>query len=339
MLVITLLDPHPPKPLPGPRTTAALGAELRRLAQAGDLDLALPGGGRTTERWAALARLGRTDLALARLAEGHVDALAILAEAGRDPRPDALYGVWAARSGGTGAVVTEDRRLTGTVRFCSGARLLDRALVAATAPDGAGLLIEVDLTTPGIERDPDSWPAIGMDASDSLDVRLHELPVTKDMVIGEPGWYVARRGFALGGAGVAAVWLGGVAAVLDAVLGQLGRARTVDEHQLAHLGAVHTALRAADALLAVGARTVDADPDADAALLAATCRAAVERAAWDTLDRVPRITGPTPLCRDRPFAQQLADLGVYVRQHHAERDLAALGRDLVSAQSENRSTR
>jgi alkylation response protein AidB-like acyl-CoA dehydrogenase len=334
--VTTLLDPTAPKPLPLPRTPASLGAELHRMASAGDLDLPLPGGGRTADRWAALAALGRTDLALARLAEGHVDALAILAEAGRPAVPDALYGVWAARSGGTGAALTrgdEGLRLTGTVRFCSGANLLDRALVAASPPgeDGtAGWLVEIDVRDSAVLRDPDSWAAIGMDASDSIDVRFADLPVTPGMVVGEPGWYVGRRGFPLGGGGVAAVWLGGAAGVLDSVLTQLREAPKVDEHQLAHLGALHTTLRSTEAMLATTALDVDADPGLDPTMLAATCRAAAERTAWDVLDRVPRITGPTPLCRDRRFAQQLADLQVYVRQHHAERDLAGLGRDVLS---------
>lgn len=322
-------------PLPAPRTAASLGAELRRLVRSGELELPLPGGGHTPARWAALAALGRRDLTLGRLAEGHLDALAILAEAGAATTPGALYGVWAARSGGTGARLFNDGneiRMTGTVRFCSGANLLDRALVAASSPDEdgqAGWLIDLGLAGPGIDRDQGSWQAIGMDASDSIDVRFDDVLVTPAMVIGTPGWYVSRRGFALGGGGVAAVWLGGAAGILDAVLGQLAHAARVDEHQLAHLGALHTALRSAEALLVESARRIDDDPALDPAVLTATCRAAAERAAWDILDRVPRITGPTPLCRDRRFAQQLADLQVYVRQHHAERDLAALGRDLL----------
>jgi alkylation response protein AidB-like acyl-CoA dehydrogenase len=333
-----LLDAIATKPLPEPRTTDLLAAELRRLAQSGALDLPLPGGGDTPARWAALAALGRCDLALARLAEGHVDALAILAEAQRAAIPDALYGVWAARSGGTGARLVRDGhelRLTGTVRFCSGANLLDRALVAASAPHGEGAggwLVDVDLTAADIVRDQESWPAIGMDASESLDVTFTGLPVTGDMIIGEPGWYVGRRGFALGGGGVAAVWLGGTAGVLDSLLAVLLAAPAVDEHQLAHLGALHTALSCADALLTGSARTVDAEPDIDAGPIAATCRAAAERAAWEMLDRVPRITGPTSLCRDRRFAQQLADLQVYVRQHHAEKDLAALGEAVLAGE-------
>ncbi|HKN96499.1 MAG TPA: acyl-CoA dehydrogenase, partial [Pseudonocardiaceae bacterium] len=76
----------------------------------------------------------------------------------------------------------------------------------------------------------------------------------------------------------------------------------------------------------------DEHPDADPGTAVRTAKAAVERAAWDTRDRVPRITGPTPLCRDRWFAQRLADLEVYVRQHHAEKDLATLGEEVLTAE-------
>lgn len=324
-----LLQPDAPKPLPGPRSIDLLATELRTMVRTDELDLPMPGQGHTARRWAALAEVGRRDLALARLAEGHVDSLAILDEAGRRPVPDALYGVWAARSGGTGANLVEDgRRLTGTVRFCSGANVLDRALVAALgdSPQGTvGWLVEVDLGDPGVHRVPGTWAAIGMNDSDSIDVHL-DVPITPDMVVGEPGWYLNRRGFALGSGGVAAVWLGGTAAVLDAVTGQFLAAPTVDEHQYAHFGALHAALRSAEALLAHSGEQVDVRPELPPQPLIATAKAAVEHAAWDTLDRVPRITGPTPLCRDRHFAQQLADLQVYVRQHHAERDLAKLGR-------------
>src|ERR1700754_522004 len=118
----TLLNQCPAKPVPWPRTTDVVAAELRRLAAGDQLDLPVPGGGRTPDRWRALAALGRRDLTLARLAEGHVDAVAILVEAGRRAAPGALYGVWAARSGGTGATIagrTGSPLLSGTVRFCS----------------------------------------------------------------------------------------------------------------------------------------------------------------------------------------------------------------------------
>src|SRR5687767_11792136 len=62
-------------------------------------ELPLPGSGRTLERFERLAAIARRDPVLARLAEGHADAVAIRAElgdAGATP-PDERWGVWAAK--------------------------------------------------------------------------------------------------------------------------------------------------------------------------------------------------------------------------------------------------
>ncbi|MFC0438300.1 acyl-CoA dehydrogenase family protein [Kutzneria buriramensis] len=321
-----MLDAQPSPRISWPRDVDTVVTELRTLAAVGDLDLPLPGGGETPERWAALARLGRRDLALARLAEGHTDAVTILWEAGRKPFSTALYGVWAARSGGTGAEL-RDGVLSGTVRFCSGAHRLDRALIAALDEERRSVLVEVDLADERVVTVPGTWLPLGMDASDSPDILLGDIEVTPDMIVGEPGFYLDRPGFWLGGIGVGAVWLGGAAGVLDDVLAGLS---DPDDHQLAHVGALHTAIRATDALFDQAASIVDEDPLGDNHMLAWICRSAAERAAWEVLDRVPRITGPTPMCRDPRFAQRLADLQVYVRQHHAEKDLAAIGREVVA---------
>lgn len=349
-----ILTPTVPPPLACPRTARGVIERLRALLSSGELDLPLPGAGGTGSRWARLAWYGRQDLVLARLVEGHTDAVAILAEAGRLPAPTTLYGVWAARSGGTGAVLRSRRdgwALAGRVRFCSGAHGLDRALVVAMPADGPAdadpQLVEITLAGPGIERHEDTWQPVGMDASDSADVSFHDVPVRPAALIGEPGFYLRRPGFALGGAGVAAVWLGGTAGVVDGVLGLLDLDRS-DEHQLANLGAVYSALRSAEATLVTAAERIDspetdpADTDraetdrasgADVTMLAQTCRAVVERCAREVLDRVLRITGPTPLSRQRSFGQRLADLQLYVRQHHAERDLAALGRLVLAGRA------
>ncbi|MGH3755981.1 MAG: acyl-CoA dehydrogenase family protein, partial [Pseudonocardiaceae bacterium] len=267
---------------------ASVEAELRAMLADGAIDLPQPGGGSTAQRWAALADWGRHDLALARLAEGHTDALAILAEADRLPAPAMLYGVWAARSGGTGARLRRapgGLLLGGRVRFCSGARSVDRALVVADPPpDGPGdpQLVEVALADARVHRRLETWRTAAMDAADTQDVDFDDVPVGPDAVVGEPGWYTARCGFAMGGAGVAAVWWGGATGVLDRVLGHLPD--SPDPHQLAHLGELHALLEASGALLGRTAAAVDAAPGADHRLAVAAVRSAVERAVREVVD-------------------------------------------------------
>jgi alkylation response protein AidB-like acyl-CoA dehydrogenase len=296
----------------------------------GELTLPDPGCGDTVRRWTALARWGRADLPVGRLAEGHVDAVAILHELGGHPHPDALYGVWAARPGGRGADLVGApgvRRLTGTVRFCSGARGLDRALVVAAAAEDMWL-VDVALDDPGVRPIEGTWRAAGMRGSDTLDVVFDDVAVPDTALVGSPGAYLQRPGFWWGGAGVAAVWLGGAAGVLDDVL---DGAAGADAHRLAHVGALHAELQAVDALLVRTAEAIDADPASSHRTEAWTARAAAERVCRSAIDVAPRAAGVVGLASSATLSARLADLQIYVRQHHGERDLAALGAAVTEA--------
>jgi hypothetical protein len=324
--------------LPAARTAAAFTDAVK----SGRLNLPLPGGGRTRERWAALADLAEEDLSLARLAEGHADALAILAELGAaelgcaelgaaefgaaSPPAASRWGVWAAQPPGPGlaASLTDADggwRLDGIKRYCSGARSCTDALVTATAPDGNRLFA---VSTRNLSPVPGSWPATGMAGSDTLDVRFSGIAAQP---VGGPGRYIDRPGFAHGGAGVAACWYGGARGVGRTLLEAAAR-RDVGPHALAHLGAVDIALRTAKLALDTAAGEMDADPDdrrGGGALRALRVRALVEATATEVMLRVGRALGAGPLGHDEAHSRRVADLTVYLRQHHAERDLAEIG--------------
>jgi alkylation response protein AidB-like acyl-CoA dehydrogenase len=315
---------------PGPAAGGRPGARLTAMLHDGELALPDPGGGDTVRRWATLARWGRRDLPLARLAEGHVDAVAILRELGARPHSDARYGVWAARPGGVGGRLVADAgrlRLTGTVRFCSGSRDLDRALVVASH-EGSTMLVDVALDRSRIRVDENSWAAQGMRASETFDVTFDDVAVADENLVGRPGGYLERPGFWWGGGGVAAVWLGGAAGVLDDVLDRPGG---MDEHRLAHVGALHAELQAVDALLVRTAEAIDADPSHAHRTAVWTARAAAERACRTVLDRAPVAAGVTGMADSPTLGARLADLQIFVRQHHGERDLAALGAAVAEA--------
>ena len=293
--------------------------------ESGRLDLALPGSGFTRERLAAFAELAEEDLSLARLGEGHADAVAILAELnGPPPLPGSRWGVWAANPPGPN--VTAARRdggwvLNGTKQYCSGARTCTHALVTAAAGDEARLFaVAVD----ELEPREGSWPATGMAGSDTLDVGF---PGVTAELVGPPGGYTSRPGFSHGGVGVAACWYGGARGVARALLSAAAK-RDVGPHALAHLGAVDIALRTARAALGQAADEIDADPGdlrGDGPLRALRVRALTEAVASDVLARTGRALGAGPLSHDEAHSRAVADLTVYLRQHHAERDLARLG--------------
>ena len=293
--------------------------------ESGRLDVPLPGSGGTRQRWAAFADLAEEDLSLARLGEGHADAVAILAELdGPPPRPGSRWGVWAANPPGPN--VTASRYsgtwvLNGTKQYCSGARVCTHALVTAAAGDEPRLFAVV---VEDVEPRDGSWPATGMAGSDTLDVGF---PAVTAEPVGPPGGYTNRPGFSHGGVGVAACWYGGARGVARALLRAAAK-RDVDPHALAHLGAVDIALGTARAALGQAADEIDADPGdqrGEGPLRALRVRALTEAAATDVLARTGRALGAGPLSHDEAHSRAVADLSVYLRQHHAERDLARLG--------------
>src|SRR5580704_77963 len=173
---------------------SAVAAAFLAAVESGRLNLPLPGGGRTRERWAVLADLAGEDLSLGRLAEGHADALAILAELGvlADSPAGSRWGVWAAQPPGPRLMASRAHggwRLDGTKQYCSGARSLTHALVTAVAPDGSRLFT---VSTQSLVPVPGSWPATGMAASDTLDVEFSDVPAEP---VGGPGGYTSRPGF------------------------------------------------------------------------------------------------------------------------------------------------
>jgi alkylation response protein AidB-like acyl-CoA dehydrogenase len=314
------------------------GAPWQRTAQAfvtavesGRLDIPLPGSGATWQRWTAFAGLAEEDLSLARLGEGHADAIAILAELdGPPPLPGSRWGVWAANPPGPNVTASQRNGgwvLCGTKQYCSGARVCTHALVTAAADDEARLFA---VAVADLEPREDSWPATGMAGSDTLDVDFPRVPAEP---VGPPGGYTGRPGFSHGGVGVAACWYGGARGVARALARAAGK-RDVGPHALAHLGAVDIALRAARAALRQAADEIDADPgdlSGEGPLRALRVRALTEAAASEVLARTGRALGAGPLSHDEAHSRAVADLTVYLRQHHAERDLARLG-ELVAEQ-------
>ncbi|WPO97992.1 acyl-CoA dehydrogenase [Pseudomonas sp. HR96] len=319
-------------PFAGYPDSQALGQRLRQLQQAGLDRLPVPGSGQTLARFQALAEVAGHDLGLCKLYEGHTDALAIMEELGH-PQLDAtsLWGIWASEPPSARLEVRNDGGrvvLAGRKAWCSGARVVDNGLVTAWDAEGRQQLVAVQLQQPSVQVVDEGWHAVGMAATQSLTVVFDQTPAD---AIGGPGDYLSRPGFWQGGIGIAACWFGAARALGEALLQHCG---TRGEPQaLAHLGAVDAALHGAASTLRQAAEQLDRLPTADCQLLARRARAVIEHSCEQVLHHTGRALGAGPYCHDLHFARLMADLPVYLRQSHAERDLAALGQMLHTPQS------
>ncbi|WP_223191242.1 acyl-CoA dehydrogenase family protein [Paraburkholderia panacisoli] len=277
-----------------------------------------------------MATIAGRDLSLLKIYESHTDALAILAEL-RAPiqlEPGCIWAVWAAEP--PDAVLRGDRdgdavmTLAGTKAWCSGAAFVTNALVTCRDSRGERWLAAVNLRQPGIHVTERGWHAIGMAATQSVEVEFDAVPA---IPAGGSGEYLSRPGFWQGAAGIAACWYGAAAALGNA-LRQAVMHRD-DPYRRAHLGTVDAALTGAAAVLRDGAAWIDGNPYGNAMKVALRTRSVTETAVCTVLEATGRALGATPFCRDRWFAQMSADLPVFVRQSHAEHDLAALGQSVV----------
>lgn len=327
----------PPARPAGERFSPDVPTALRRFGAEEAALVPLPGSGRTTERFEVLAGVAKRNLSLGRLAEGHLDALAILAEAGGAPADRAdTYGVWAARSpdSQTRAV----RRggawvLRGSKPFCSGAGFLDRALVTAESDDGYRLF-DVDLRSSPRTVEYESWQAVGMAASDSQTYIFDDMEVPASSEVGEPGFYLDRPGFWFGASGVAACWSGGAAGLLEVVVA--GAGASAPELSLAAMGRAGARVESMQTLIEAEAARIDVDPTdskGDARRRALALRQVVHDLCVDVLSLTAEAGGARPLCHDRRQAERAADLFVYLAQHHGNRDAVGIGLTLVEGGS------
>lgn len=291
--------------------------------------LPLPGAGQTLQRWQALAEVAERDLALTKLYESHADALAILAELDRPAEfsDDARWAVWAAEPPQARLRITEDGdrvRLNGTKAWCSGAASVSHGLLTGWDAQDRQQLVVLELSEPGITFSDQAWQAVGMGRVHTPDLQLADVAATP---VGMPGEYTGRPGFWHGGCGIAACWYGGAVGLAKVLLA--AAATRDDPFMKAHLGTVDLELRSLRALLAEAAGWIDAHPTESAPALALRLRSAADRTARLVSDQVATALGAGPLCRDRYTARQFADLAVFIRQTHGDRDLAELGSALA----------
>ncbi len=325
---------------------AELAREARRATKADDVvghalalatswgpGLPRPGQGRTSSLWSALATLGAVDLTVARAVEPHVDALTILDEASESSHGVSSDGAW-----GVYAAESPERRLTasreadrwvlrGHKPWCSLAGQVSHALVTAWVDENNRQLFAVDMHASGVNPTPvtGAWVSHGLPQITSCGVDFDDVAAHP---VGEAGWYLRRGGFAWGGVGVAAVWFGGAVAVARRVVKHVA-ARTPDQIAQLQVGQLDLALSAARE--ALGAAAVEADSafhtgSGEAEELVAVRARSMVAQTVDTVIRVAdHAMGPAPLAHDAEHAQRVSDLRLYVRQHHAARDVADLG--------------
>ncbi|WP_325422122.1 acyl-CoA dehydrogenase family protein [Sphingobium sp.] len=279
--------------------------------------------------------LGRADLSIGRLFEGHVNALSLIEWYGSPQQADRLaqtleagqfYSVWATEPAPGVTIKDADdgpRQLMGAKSFASGAGGIEWALVTAKPPNGERQLVIVaaDETK---RADLSEWRARGMRATCSGRYDLTGMTVETAALLGAPGDYDREPRFTAGAWRFTAVQLGGIEALVSEVREAMQQGASQDPLQRTKFAQCVEACRTAYMWVRECAlRTAHEEDDSPA--FALMTRGVVERAGLDVMELAARIVGTRSAMDGQRIDKIIRDLSLYLRQagpDHA-RDRAA----------------
>lgn len=277
----------------------------------------------TLIRWQILAYVAGIDLTIAKWFESHLDALSILYEVGFNQSVQGLWAVWAAE-GHPDPIRYEqgpvNHTISGTKAWCSGANMVDHALMTYRDEDGHSQLLIVDMRQPGIEIDNSEWQAVGMQFTDTATVQFNQVTATK---VGAANAYLDRVGFWHGAAGVAACWYGAAAALAAYLI--KAYQRKPNDYKAMYLGQIGSAFAVTQQYFNHVAELIDSKPKLSHELAIRQLRANVEQVARLVIEISGQALGAVPFCRNAHFARLSADLAVFIRQSHGPFDLQIIG--------------
>ena len=270
-----------------------------------------------------LRRVGRGDLSVGRLFEGHVNALLLFDWYASGPQRDwlaealdrgATFGVWATEPvpGVSAENIDGGVLLDGAKIFASGAGGIDYAIVTVAPESGDRRLVVVDACDAG-RTDNGGWRVRGMRASMSGRYDLSGMAVDATRLLGAPGDYDREPRFTAGAWRFTAVQLGGIEALLAEVRNGMGAAARDDPLARQAFGAAVVAARSALFWVREAAARA-ADEDDAAVPFVRMTRGVVERAGLDVAEHAARLLGTRSSFDGTRADKIIRDLSLYLRQ-------------------------
>ncbi len=300
-----------------------------------------------------LRTIGRGNLSVGRIYEGHVNALHLIGLYGSPAQRERwyaeaeaghLFGVWNTQmNDGVRFHPQADGnyRIAGSKSFCSGSVHVTRPLVtgALHGKDGKDLgwqmaVLPLDRLSPQV--DEQFWTPAGMRNSVSHKLDFTGLRLEQNDLLGQLDDYVREPAFSGGAIRFAAVQLGGAEAVLEATRDALRRAgRTEDPYQRSRVAQMVMQVETGRLWLERAGRLTDAGQDTAVIIdYANRVRTVVAEACECCLDLARRSVGAGGLLHPHPIARLHADLSMYLRQPGPDAVLESVGKNYLDGHTD-----
>ncbi len=326
--------------------------EFDWLAEEGLLAVTLPGQplssqeNHTGSLLQLLKLVGKGNLSVGRIYEGHINALYLIhlfarksqrqrwyGDAQKEQR---IFGVWNTQAQDGITLTAQGKgqyRLHGAKTFCSGAQWVTRPIITGTLIDEAGkpqgwqmAIVPLEKIS-GLPVDPSFWKPLGMKASVSYKIDFSGIVLTDDDLLGKPDDYHQQPHFSGGAIRFAAVQLGGAEAIFDATRRYLQELRrTGDPYQQMRLGQMAVWIETGNLWLRQAGEQADRREDIEKTIgYANMTRTAIEQLCLEIMPLAERCVGARGLLQPHPFARLHADLTTYLRQPAPDAAVACVG--------------
>ena len=316
--------------------------------------------GVAADRWgemlAVCRHLGRADLSLARLYEGHVNGVQLVETFGSDELKDrfaaairggALSAIWNTERPGHALALspvpapqTDDSSsprvaLAGGKVFCSGAAHVARPVICGTlaGPRGGWQMAVVPMEETPHAVDPAGWDPLGVRGTGTYSIRFDPgATVPASNLVGAPGDYLREPWLTAGAARFLAVQVGAGERLLELVRSELWLAKRTDHPGQRGRVAELTRLIARGSLWLDGlgervAAWLDRPGETDR--LVAFTRAArteIEELSHDVIRLAAQCLGLRSMVAPHPLERALRDLTTYLRQPALDTSVEGVGR-------------
>ena len=288
-----------------------------------------------------LFEVGKCDLSVGRIYEGHINGLELIKFYGSPAQKDfyfkeaqkgKIFGVWNTEmnSEAVNATIKKDTlTLNGAKTFCSGALNIDHAIITATIKGLKQMLLIPLKDFPRLEEDWSLWRPMGMKNSVSCRIDFTGLEISKESMLGESNDYEKQPVFSGGATRFAAVQLGGVEAVMNATLEHLKKlSRTGDPYQQKRVGTMAIQLKSGKFWLEEAQRRDDNSGDLsseEVVNFANMMRSAVLEISENILQLAERSVGIQGFMKGHPLEKVYRDLKVYLKQPGPDLALQSVG--------------
>lgn len=334
--------------------------EIRLLKESGLLSVVLPGheldynDDHMPELLALLKEVGRSNGAIGRIYEGHINTLFLIHLYATEQQRNywfsqvelhhKLFGVWNT-DGAMGIRFIHNENavfITGEKGFCSGSNLVDYALIGGKtdrpSPASDWQMVIVPMHKVEDHRiDRDSWKPMGMKASVSHTIDFSGIEVDPSALLGKAGDYLKAPYFLAGAIRFAAVQLGMAEAVYNKTLSFLrGLNRLEDPFQKMRIGKMAMAIHSGQLWINNSGHEFDSlkiQPDQYDRLIsyANLTRLTVEIVCLEVLELSAKCVGAKGLMAPGDLERWHRDLSYYLRQPAPDATLQNAAGYLISS--------